>query len=115
MGLDLGTGSSFRGDPYGWLTNQCGHVLSGIAGAWLAALCGAPVWLIVVGAVAISIGIEVWQRLRQRGADGDDSIADVAFACWGALWQVTGGWWPPALVISIGLAAGTYLRARERT
>ena len=33
--LDLGTPDDFRGDPYGWLTNQMSHVLAGLGGAWL--------------------------------------------------------------------------------
>ncbi|MFO1141183.1 MAG: hypothetical protein U1E59_02140 [Amaricoccus sp.] len=32
---DLLTPDAFRGDPYGWLTNQMSHVLAGLAGAWL--------------------------------------------------------------------------------
>ena len=35
--LDLGTPDDFRGDPYGWLTNQMAHVLCGLGGAWLVA------------------------------------------------------------------------------
>ena len=43
--FDLGTPDAFRGDPYGWLTNQMSHVLVGLGGAWLMALAPAQLRL----------------------------------------------------------------------
>ena len=73
--LDLGTPDDFRGDPYGWLTNQMSHVLAGLAGAWLVAL--------VVRTIGFDVdtAASVWRRrsgARLRRARGAGSSAAAA-------------------------------------
>ena len=100
--LDLLTPDAFRGDPYGWLTNQMSHVLAGLGGAWLvlhlAVLVGAAGRAPELGALAAaaltSAGLEVFQF--RRGGAVSDGLQDFAFVIAGAHWTVSGGL-PPAL------------------
>src|SRR6478735_380660 len=108
--LDLGTPDDFRGDPYGWLTNQMSHVLAGLGGAWLVALIvrslglsgGAAAWLAVALAALASGSLEVLQL--RRGGGLRDGIEDFAFVLAGALWTASGGALALWLVIAGGLA-----------
>jgi hypothetical protein len=80
---------NFRNDPYGWLTNQCGHVLLGIVG-YIAVVFGLLwhlgefperelAWAIVL------IAYLAWEFAIQRGNNLWDSLEDTIFvAAYGA-------------------------------
>ena len=129
--LDLATPDDFRGDPYGWLTNQMSHVLAGLGGAWLAMtlaaalgvtghslerIAGGPVnapALIGLVAAALASGSLEVVQLR-RGGTLVDSLADFAFVLAGAVWTVSGGTCLLWLLVAAALVAGTVRRSRER-
>ena len=129
--LYLATPDDFRGDAYGWLTNQMSHVLAGLGGAWLvmtlAAAFGvtghsleriaggpvsAPALLGLIAAVLASGTLEVVQL--RRGGALTDSLADFAFVLAGAVWTVAGGTLLLWLLVAAALVAGTTRRSRER-
>ena len=109
--LGLGRPDAFRGDPYGWLTNQMSHVLCGVIGAWLLVALGAPGWGAVVGAALASAAVETL-HLRRDGTIRD-SVSDLGFIAGGAVWQVSGGSFGILLLLVSALALGVQLRARE--
>ena len=114
--LDLGTPDDFRGDPYGWLTNQMSHVLAGLAGAWLIELTvrsvgvgsGAAAGAGVVAVALASGALEAWQ-LRRGGTLGD-GLQDFAFVLAGALWSASGGLLPLWLATAFSLGVGAVVR-----
>ena len=59
--LNLGSPDEFRGDPYGWLTNQMSHVLLGVLVAWIigSVVAIAPPWLLVAVAFLGAGAVEV--------------------------------------------------------
>lgn len=96
------TSSNFRGDPYGHVTNQCGHLVVGIAAYSLAGLWGAGVGVLI--GLAYLVGWE-WgvQRLRLFW----DGVEDAAFVTAGAVFlplYATG--YGPVTVIIVGLWLG---------
>ena len=113
--LNLGSPEDFRGDPYGWLTNQMSHVLLGVLVAWIigSVVAIAPPWLLVVVAFLGAGAVEVI-HLREGGSVRD-SLVDVAFVTLGAAWQAFGGSWIAALAVAAGLCFGTVRRDAERT
>ena len=128
--LYLATPDDFRGDPYGWLTNQMSHVLAGLGGAWLAMrlatflgvtghaleriIGGSVDALALVGlfAAALASGSLEVVQLR-RGGTLMDSLTDFAFVLSGAAWTVSGGNLLVWLLVAAGLFAGTVRRSRE--
>src|SRR5690242_8812368 len=117
--LDLLSPDDFRGNPYGWLTNQMSHVLAGLAGAWLVALvlgslglgAGGAAGLCVVAVALASGAVEALQLCR--GGKLVDGLQDAGFVLAGALWSASGGALPLWLAVAFALAVGTAMRARE--
>lgn len=74
--------SAFRGDPYGYLTNQAGHAY--LVGAPLA-LALAPWAGLIAGPaiVALAYGI-IWELVIQRGRLWRDSLEDTVHVLAGA-------------------------------
>jgi hypothetical protein len=109
--LGFGRPDDFRGDPYGWLTNQMSHVLCGIVGAWLVGLAGASPLAVLALVTFASAAVET-VHLRRGGRLGD-SVADVVFVVSGAVWHLEPGV-PLFLLIVVGLAIGVWRRLAER-
>jgi hypothetical protein len=109
--LELGRPDDFRGDPYGWLTNQMSHVLVGITGAWLLMKLGCPPWCAVAAAALVSATVEAVHL--HRGGRLGDTLADVAFVVSGAVWHLEPGV-PLFLLIALGFVLGVRSRLAER-
>jgi hypothetical protein len=111
--LNLGSPDEFRGDPYGWLTNQMSHVLLGVLVAWIIGytVAIAPAWLLIAVATLGAGAVEVI-HLR-KGGSIRDSLVDVGFVTLGAGWQACGGSWIAAVLIAAGLCFGTVRRDAE--
>lgn len=105
--LDLGTPDGFPSDPYGWLTNQCSHILAGLACAWLGGWLGLPPALLVVTCVVAVLAIEGVHL--KRGGGLADSAQDAAFVLGGLFMGLS-----PAITtfvaLAIGLGLGVFLR-----
>jgi hypothetical protein len=108
--LGFGRPDDFRGDPYGWLTNQMSHVLCGIAGAWLVGLAGTSPLAALAVVICASAAVEA-VHLR-RGGRGGDSLADLGFVVSGAVWHLHPNL-PFFLLIALGLGLGVRIRVRE--
>jgi hypothetical protein len=109
--LGLGKPDDFRGDPYGWLTNQMSHVLVGIVGAWLLMQLGCPPWCAVAAAALVSATVEAVQ-LRRGGRLGD-GITDLSYVAGGAAWHAADGSVGILLLLTLGLVLGVRVRAAE--
>ena len=109
--LGLGKPDAFRGDPYGWLTNQMSHALCGLIGAWLLMTLGCPPWCAVAAGGLVSAAIEI-VHLRRGGSLGD-GMTDLSFVVGGAAWQATGGSIGILLLLTLGLVLGVRVRAAE--
>jgi hypothetical protein len=73
----------FPNDPYGWLTNQCGHVLLGvvlytIANASLFFIMGEFPDRFLIWSIVIACYL-VWEFAIQRGGHFWDSVEDTLF------------------------------------
>ena len=110
--LGLGRPDAFRGDPYGWLTNQMSHALCGLIGTWFLMMLGCPQWCAVAAAGLVSAMIEV-VHLRRGGSLGD-GITDLSYVVGGAAWQATGGSIWLIGIVTLDLAIGVRLRTLER-
>jgi hypothetical protein len=100
--------SNFRGDPYGHVTNQCGHIVVGMAAYVLSGVWGALA-ATLIGAIYL-IG---WEWFVQRLRLFWDSLEDAAFVTTGALFvpfYLAG--YGSAVVITVGLwlTFGAWLR-----
>lgn len=99
---------AFPGDPYGWATNQAGHVCIGLAIATLTPWQ----W----GGDAITIAAVYWivsEVILQRRRLYLDAAADTGFVAAGAAYPLMPGyWWQAGLVALIGaaLAIGAWVR-----
>jgi hypothetical protein len=109
--LELGRPDDFRGDPYGWLTNQMSHVLVGIVGAWLVGLADTSPLAALAVITFASAAVEIVHLYR--GGRFGDSLADVVFVVSGAVWHLEPGV-PLFLLIVVGLAIGVWRRLAER-
>jgi hypothetical protein len=109
--LGFGRPDDFRGDPYGWLTNQMSHVLCGIAGAWLVGLAGASPLAALAVVTCASAAVETVHL--HRGGRRGDSLADLGFVVSGAVWHLHPGL-PLFLLIVVGLAIGVWRRLAVR-
>ena len=72
----------FAGDWYGWLTNQCGHVVIGLVPAGIAWFMSAPMlaaFLTIIGAYFLVVEV-LLQRLQLPW----DSFVDTWFVALGA-------------------------------
>lgn len=74
------TGDDFANDWYGWLTNQCGHIVLGLAVSAVMVLI-APWWSPVIAALAYWVLVEGW---AQRWHLLADSVMDTFFVMVGA-------------------------------
>jgi hypothetical protein len=110
--LGLGKPDDFRGDPYGWLTNQMSHVLCGIAGAWLVGLAGASPLAALAVVTCASAAVETVHL--HRGGRLGDTLADVLYVVAGAVWQATGGSLWLLGFGALGLVLGVRSRLAER-
>lgn len=72
---------NFPDDPYGWLTNQCGHGVVGIAMSIYSEVIGLPMVTAFGVAIVYFIVIEWYiQRLKLFW----DSVSDSLHVCFGA-------------------------------
>jgi hypothetical protein len=104
--------SNFAGDAYGWVTNQCGHVVIGLASATVAAAVG--LWWPIPLAVAVAYWL-VAEYLLQRAGLFLDGLTDAAFVGAGASAPAALAWEPWAAVglcvaTGLALAAGAWRR-----
>lgn len=80
---NLLTGSNFKNDWYGWITNQCGHVVLGLvlftSLMFLSYSMGEFAPRIAVWSV-IAIGYCIWEFVIQRGYKWD-GVEDCIFVC----------------------------------
>lgn len=78
---ELGRGDGQPRDWYGWVTNQCGHVLVGLmlTGGGIAVGAAADVAAL---AVAGLYALKEWGDWRRGGKLGD-SLVDILFVCGG--------------------------------
>jgi hypothetical protein len=124
----------FEGQPYAWLTNQCGHIMLGVilallmASAWFELAGEFPVKTHAVPLCAlVYVGSEVW-----RGWSGWDSVEDSIFVagygCGGAfllftevsigqdlLVLSTGNALPLIGVVALHLTFGVVLRSGQKS
>jgi hypothetical protein len=102
----------YAGDAYGHVTNQCGHVVIGLALASLAAFAG--LWWPIPLAAAVAYWL-VAEYLLQRAGLVLDGIEDAGFVAAGASFPftVTGSWAQVGLVAAVGvvLAIGAWRRS----
>jgi hypothetical protein len=94
---------AFSGDPYAHVTNQCGHVVFGLAIASVAAFAGFW-WPIPLAAAAVYWVIG--EYVLQRAGLFWDGIEDAGFVAAGASFPftVTGSWAQVGLVAAVGIA-----------
>jgi hypothetical protein len=108
--LGFGRPDDFRGDPYGWLTNQMSHVLCGIVGAWLVGLAGTSPLVALALVTFASAAVETVHL--HRGGGLGDSLADLGFVVSGAVWHLH-PILPVFLLTIVGLAIGVRRRLAE--
>jgi hypothetical protein len=95
----------FRADPYGHVTNQCGHVVLGLAIASVAAF--ADLWWPIPLAAAAAYWV-IGEYGLQRAGLFWDGIEDAGFVAAGASFPltVTGSWLQIGLVAAVGVVLG---------
>jgi len=106
--------SAFRGDPYGFVTNQAGHAyLVGFPLAWFwAHVIGSPVVMLIMIAAVYML---LWEVMAQQSDEWADSAEDTLHTVLGAsvaltMWGHTEwGLWPYGLQ-AFGLIMGAALR-----
>ena len=103
---------AYAGDPYGYVVNECGHVVLGLAIATVAAFLGLW-WPIPIAAAAVYwVVAEYW---LQRAGLFWDGVEDAGFVAAGATFPfiVTGSLTQVGLVAGVGavLAAGAWRRS----
>ena len=103
---------AFLSNPYGHVTNQCGHVVLGLAIASLAAFAG--LWWPIPLAAAVAYWL-VAEYVLQRAGLLLDGIEDAGFVAAGASFPftVTGSLLQIGLVAAVGvvLAIGAWRRS----
>ena len=102
----------FPSDPYGWLTNQAGHCLIGIAAAVLCAALG--LWWPLPLAIAAAYWL-VAEYVLQRSALFWDGLTDTGFVAAGATLPAAmnlGDWWAVGLCVAVGVALGIGAKVR---
>jgi hypothetical protein len=109
--LGLGKPDDFRGDPYGWLTNQMSHVLCGIVAAWVLMQLGCQPWCAVAVTALVSATVEAVHL--HRGGRLGDGITDLSYVVGGAAWQAAGGSLVILLLLTLGLVLGVRVRAAK--
>jgi hypothetical protein len=106
------TPDSFFGDPYAHVTNQCGHLVIGLAIASVAAFCG--LWWPIPLAASVAYWL-VAEYVLQRAGLFWDGIEDAGFVAAGASFPftVTGSLLQIGLVAGVGivLAIGAWRRS----
>ncbi len=105
----------FRADPYGWATNQAGHITIGVAAAVVAQAVG--LWWPLPLAIAAVYWV-VAEYAMQRSALPLDGAVDTAFVAGGASLPAALAWHPWAAVglcglCGAGLAFGAVRRAKR--
>ncbi|MDX5370198.1 MAG: hypothetical protein LPL29_12570 [Alphaproteobacteria bacterium] len=98
--------SDFRGDPYGWASNQGTHILIGAATAAAWRQAGAEQWWAFGAAVFVWAVWEAVQFLRLTGEvkrRWRDAVVDMSFFAWGALYTGPESW---AIIGMIAVAVG---------
>ena len=94
--------SAFPGDPYGHVTNQCGHVVLGLA---VAALM--PFALLADAVTVVALYWLLVEVLDQRNTQFWDGMEDAAFVAAGAAVPAAlaaGYWFGAGLLTGAGLA-----------
>ena len=110
--------NAFRGDWYGFLTNQAGHAyLVGFPAAWVIAhIVGNPILIL---AIIVAVYMAVWEVIAQHGDDWKDSAEDTLHVALGSavaltMWGYTDwGLWP-YLLQGLLLSAGVITRKAAR-
>ncbi|MFY8095427.1 MAG: hypothetical protein ACOVN0_18265 [Niveispirillum sp.] len=83
MLAEFGQADSQRMDWYGWVTNQCGHLLIGLVLTWLGIMAGLSL-ASAAGWVLAAYVAKEWRDIRAGGGIGD-SLTDVGFVGCGIL------------------------------
>lgn len=96
---------AYINDPYGHVTNQCGHFVLGIAATCLCVFIG--LWWPIPLAVAAVYWV-ISEYLIQRAGLFWDGIEDAGFVAAGAAWPFTvlGSWNNLGIVVGVGFALG---------
>lgn len=109
------TSSTYQNDPYGHLTNQCGHLVLGLGLATVAVYLG--LWW----PIPLAIGTAYWlisEYLLQRSQLFMDSLEDTLFVVLGSGYPMlqTGSYKQLLLCLTIGVALtyGIWRRAIGR-
>lgn len=107
MLAEFGRADSQRMDWYGWVTNQCGHVLIGLTWTWVVMIAGAAP-ILAASAVLALYALKEWRDVRRGGGLGD-SLTDLAFVASGCAMALTmradaGGFFLIILLITLFLA-----------
>lgn len=102
------TSDDMPGDPYGWVTNQCGHFCIGLVVAVVGVAIGAPILALwPVAALVYWLVSEVWLQClalwRDALMDTFHVASGVAVAASMHAGQV---WWPVAMLAVWGLVLG---------
>ena len=98
----MGRSSGFPGDPYGHVTNQCGHMVLGLA---VAALM--PFALLADAVTVVALYWLLVEVLDQRKALFRDALEDAGFVAAGASIPAAlaaGYWFSAGLLTGAGLA-----------
>ncbi len=103
---------AFSGDPYAYVTNQCGHIVLGLSIASVAAFAG--LWWPIPLAAAVAYWLFA-EYILQRAGLFLDGLEDGGFVAVGASFPftTTGSWAQIGLVAAVGvfLAIGAWRRS----
>lgn len=106
------TAYDFPRDPYGWVTNNCGHIVLGLGFAVLAQAIGLwwPIPLLIAAVYWVAA-----EYVLQRSALFLDGLTDTGFVAAGATLPAAmnlGDWWAVGLCAVVGVALGVGAKVR---